>query len=149
VLKDPTTYGVVFAAEKDDDPFVEATWRKANPGYGVSPTKRYMADAAKKARRIRPSWPGSSGCTWGSADEAGDPVLEVEEWDVNASIVDVSRLKGRKCFGGLDLGSTSDLTALAWVFPDADAFDVLVRCWAPEDSIEYLDDRTANAASRG
>jgi phage terminase large subunit-like protein len=56
-------------------------------------------------------------------------------------------LKGRQCFGGLDLGSTSDLTALCWVFPDGDAFDVLLRCWAPEDSIAALDDRTARAAS--
>jgi phage terminase large subunit-like protein len=68
-------------------------------------------------------------------------------WDRNASIVDVSRLKGRECFGGLDLGSTSDLTALAWVFPDRDVFDVLLRCWAPEDSIQHLDERTARAAS--
>jgi hypothetical protein len=56
----PTTFGVVFAAEKPeyqdgqlikgDDPFIEATWKKANPGYGVSPTKRYMVEAAEKAK---------------------------------------------------------------------------------------------------
>jgi phage terminase large subunit-like protein len=147
VLKDPTMYGVVFAADKDDDPFIEATWRKANPGYGISPTKRYMADAAKKAAENPVELARFKRLHLGLRTKQETRYIEVEEWDANASIVDVSRLKGRKCFGGLDLGSTSDLTALAWVFPDADAFDVLVRCWAPEDSIEYLDDRTANAAS--
>src|SRR6185436_1730138 len=50
VLKRPTTYGVVFAAEKTDDPFAELTWKKANPGYGISPTKRSMVEAAEKAK---------------------------------------------------------------------------------------------------
>src|SRR5918999_21261 len=40
-LVDPTTYGVVWAADPKDPPFAEETQRKANPGYGVSPTKRY------------------------------------------------------------------------------------------------------------
>jgi hypothetical protein len=65
----------------------------------------------------RPSWRGSCGCTLGIRTKQETRYLEVDQWDVNASIVDVSRLKGRECYGGLDLGSTSDLTALAWVFP--------------------------------
>lgn len=36
LLSDPTTYGVVFAADEKDDPFAEATWRKANPGFGFT-----------------------------------------------------------------------------------------------------------------
>jgi phage terminase large subunit-like protein len=73
--------------------------------------------------------------------------LDMGAWDRNASIVVPEKLKGRKCYGGLDLGSTSDLTALVWVFPDGDAFDVLLRAWAPEASIPALDDRTARSAS--
>jgi phage terminase large subunit-like protein len=75
--------------------------------------------------------------------------IDLDSWDRNASIVVPERLAGRRCFGGLDLGSTSDLTALVWVFPEDDwsAWDVLMRCWAPEDSLDALDDRTARAAS--
>lgn len=158
VLHDATTYGVVFAAEKPeyqdgelvagDDPFAEATWRKANPGYGVSPTKRYMADAALKAQENPAELARFLRLHLGIRTKQTTRYLDVDLWDVNASIVDVDRLKGRECFGGMDLGATSDLTALAWVFPGDDgSFDVVLRSWAPEDSLPDLDQRTANAAS--
>lgn len=146
-LKDPTTYGVVFAATADDDPFAESTWKKANPGYGISPTKRFMKSAATKAKDSPAELASFQRLHLGLRTKQQFKYLELGPWDRNASIVDVTRLKGRECFGGLDLGSTSDLTALCWVFPDGDAFDVLLRCWAPEESIDYLDERTARAAS--
>nr|WP_239652126.1 terminase TerL endonuclease subunit [Mycobacterium sp. UM_NZ2] len=158
VLERPTTYGVVFAAEKPeyhegklvkgDDPFAEATWAKANPGYGVSPTKRYMVEAAEKAKDSPAELASFLRLHLGIRTKQQTRYLDVDKWDINAAMVDPLRLKGRECFGGLDLGSTSDLTALAWVFPaDDGAFDVLLRCWAPEDSLPDLDSRTANAAS--
>lgn len=146
-LKDPTTYGVVFAAADEDDPFSETTWKKANPGYGISPTKRFMASAATKAQDSPAELASFLRLHLGIRTKQQTRYLDLPAWDRNASIVDPLRLKGRECYGGLDLGSTSDLTALAWVFPDGDAFDVLLRCWAPEDSIAALDDRTARAAS--
>lgn len=146
-LKDPSTYGVIFAAEETDDPFAEATWIKSNPGYGISPTKRFMASAANKAKDSPAELASFQRLHLGIRTKQQFRYIDLAAWDNNASIVDVSRLKGRECFGGLDLGSTSDLTALAWVFPDGDAFDVVLRCWAPEDSVASLDDRTARAAS--
>lgn len=147
VLKRPTTYGVVFAAEKTDDPFAESTWKKANPNYGISPTKRYMVEAAERAKDSPAELARFLRLHLGIRTKQETRWLDVDAWDVNASMVDVERLKGRECYGGLDLGSTSDLTALAWVFPDGEAFDVLLRCWAPEDSVPDLDARTADAAS--
>jgi phage terminase large subunit-like protein len=56
-------------------------------------------------------------------------------------------LRGRDCYGGLDLASTSDLCALAWDFPDGDGgHDVIWRLWAPEGAFEPLYRRTAGAA---
>lgn len=148
VLKRATTYGVVFAAEKTDDPFAESTWRKANPNYGISPTKRYMVEAAEKAKDSPAELARFLRLHLGIRTKQETRFFEVEDWDVNAAMVDVERLKGRECFGGLDLGATSDLTALAWVFPNDDGtFDVLMRHWAPEDSLPDLDARTADAAS--
>jgi phage terminase large subunit-like protein len=157
-LKRPTTYGVVFAAEKPeyengklvkgDDPFAESTWRKANPGYGVSPTKRFMIEAAEKAKDSPAELARFLRLHLGIRTKQETRYLDVDHWDVNASMVVPERLKGRECYGGLDLGSTSDLCALVWVFPTDDgAFEVLARHWAPEDSIEALDERTAGAAS--
>lgn len=44
-------------------------------------------------------------------------------------------LKGRRCYIGMDLSSTKDLTALAAVFPDDEYFDVLAAFFVPNDSI--------------
>src|SRR5678815_1006024 len=44
-------------------------------------------------------------------------------------------LKGRRCYVGMDLSSTKDLTALVAVFPDDDGFDVLPQFFVPKDTI--------------
>jgi phage terminase large subunit-like protein len=46
-----------------------------------------------------------------------------------------SALKGRRCYVGMDLSSTKDLTALVAVFPDDDGFDVLPAFFVPTNSI--------------
>ena len=147
VLKRATTFGVVWAAEKSDDPFAESTWQKANPNYGISPTKRYMVEAAEKAKDSPAELARFLRLHLGIRTKQETRYLDIEDWDVNAAMVDLPRLKGRECFGGLDLGATSDLTAAVWVFPDGDAFDVVLRCWAPEDSLPDLNARTADAAT--
>ena len=45
------------------------------------------------------------------------------------------KLKGRECYGGLDLSATTDLASFVLVFPDdADppSYDVLPFFWLPE-----------------
>lgn len=149
VLHDPTTYGVVFGAEPTDDPFLEATWKKANPGYGISPTRRALQSAATKAKDSPSELASFLRLHLNIRTKQQSRFFTMDSWDRNAADVDPASLAGGLCYGGLDLGSTSDLTALCWVFPSGDwgAFDVVLRCWAPEDSLGSLDDRTARAAS--
>jgi len=159
VLKDPTTYGVIFAAErpeykdgvliKGDDPFAKETLRKANPGAGVSPTWRYLMQEAETAKESPAQYARYLRLHLGIRTKQETRFLDVDTWDANAGIVVPERLKGKRCFGGLDLGSTSDLTAFVLVFPDDErgGFDVLAWHWCPEETIEDLDRRTADAAS--
>lgn len=49
------------------------------------------------------------------------------------------RLIGKKCFGGLDLSSTTDLSGLVWWFPIQPGLDVpvvLPRFWKPADLVK-------------
>jgi len=48
-----------------------------------------------------------------------------------------ARLKGRRCYVGLDLSSTKDLTAQVGVFPDdqGTGFDVLAQFFVPKENI--------------
>lgn len=67
--------------------------------------------------------------------------LDMGVWDDNAGIVDRQALKGRKCLGGLDLASTTDLTAWVLIFPndpdspDSEGFTVLPHFWLPEAAV--------------
>jgi phage terminase large subunit-like protein len=44
-------------------------------------------------------------------------------------------LQGRRCYVGMDLSTTTDLTALVAVFPDDLGFDVLAQFFVPEERI--------------
>lgn len=148
VLTDPTTYGVVWAADEKDDPFVESTWKKANPGYGVSPKRAYLAAEAAKAKGSAVDRAVFLRLHLGIRTKQEFKYIDLAAWDRSAGTVDEASLAGRQCYGGLDLAATSDLCSLAWVFPDGlGGFDVIWRHWTPEENLANLDKRTAGMAS--
>jgi phage terminase large subunit-like protein len=149
VFAAPSVYGVVWAAERDDDPHVEATWRKANPGYGVSPTRAYLQAKSDEAKQSPADLAKFLRLHLGRRTKQETKFLTLESWHRNAGMVDEARLRGREAYGGLDLAATSDLCALCWLFPDDErgGFDALWRLWTPEDNVDALDQRTAGAAS--
>jgi len=62
----------------------------------------------------------------------------MEKWDACEFTVDPKELEGRDCYGGLDLSSTSDITAFVLVFPprnDDEKYIILPFCWIPEDNM--------------
>lgn len=146
-LKAPTMYGVVFAAEESDDPFSPVTWAKANPLYPVTPSPEFMKAASEKAQSSPAQLASFLRLHLGVRAKQDQRFFDLSRWDRNGSIVDPTKLKGRQCFGGLDLGSVSDLTAMVWLFPADGAYDVLCRFWMPEDALPDLDVRTARTAS--
>jgi phage terminase large subunit-like protein len=147
-LRDHSFYGVVWCADADDDPFAEATWRKANPGFGVSPSREYLQQAAAEARNSPADLAKFLRLHLGRRTKQETRYYELTAWDANASLVEPAKLTGRRAFGGLDLASTNDIIALCWLLPDADnGFDVLWRLWTPEANVVALDKRTAGLAS--
>ena len=134
---DDAFFAYIAAADEGDDYFSEETQRKANPNYGVSVKPDYLAAQAAKAQR-QPSflneylrlhlnvWTAQAS-RW----------LSLEQWDRLATRVDLESLRGRVCFGGLDLSSKLDLTALVLAFPEDDGSVLLVpRFWLPEDRVK-------------
>jgi phage terminase large subunit-like protein len=146
-ISDPTIYGVVWAADDDDDPFVESTWRKANPGFGISPSREYLEASANEAKNSPADLAKFQRLHLGLRTKQETRFLRLDAWDRNASMVDERKLSGRVCYGGLDLAATTDLCALAWVFPDAQGgHDLLWRMWAPAGAMDQLSQRTAGLA---
>lgn len=63
----------------------------------------------------------------------------MDKWDACSFAVDQEALKGRICYGGLDLSSSTDITAFVLVFPPLDEDDknsVLPYFWIPGDNID-------------
>lgn len=147
VLRDATTYGVIWAADADADPFSEATMRSANPGFGVSPTRSYLMAAAEKARTSPADLGAYLRLHLGLRTRQVTKYVTLDAWDASAGMVVEERLAGRRAFGGLDLSSVEDLSALCWEFPDgAGGSDVLWRFWLPENRLTDLSRRTAGAS---
>jgi len=64
--------------------------------------------------------------------------MPMDKWDKCAFAVDAESLEGRVCYGGLDLSSSTDITAFVLVFPpgdEEDKYSILPFFWIPEDNI--------------
>lgn len=148
VLKSPSRYGVVFAASANDDPFAETTWKKCNPLYPETPSRAYMQAQAEKAASSPIQLESFLRLSLGIRSKASKAFFSLTKWDANASMVDELKIRGYRCYGGLDLATTRDITALVWLFPAEDGtYDVLPRFWVPEESLVDLDARTSRNAS--
>ena len=141
VMQDPAHYGVIWAAADSDDPFAEATWRKANPGLGVSPTLAYMRREAEKARTTPSYYPTFLRLSLNIRSRASTRWIDMRRWDANAGMVDEKALKGRRAWGGLDLSAVSDFTAfvLAVESPKLGVeVELVPRFWLPAERLEEL-----------
>lgn len=142
VVADPSHYGVIWAAEDSDDPFDEATWRKANPGLGTSPTLRYISKEANKARTTPSYFPTFLRLHLNRRMRDTTRLIDIREWDATAGMVDLAKLKGRRAWGGLDLSAVSDFTAW-WMgvesAQDGVELEDFWRFYVPADRVEDLE----------
>lgn len=149
-IVDDSFFGVIFTLDEGDDPFDPKNWIKANPSLGSAKTLSYMEAVATKAKALPSAranfltkdlnvWVGDS-LTW----------MDMTIWDKGKNPFDPRILEGRRCFGGLDLAATRDLTAFVLVFPPPDGDEegdwyTLVWAWVPSAKLELEDqDRGAN-----
>jgi phage terminase large subunit-like protein len=145
-VQDDTYFSFISTIDKDDidnwdDP---AVWAKANPNLGISVKVDDLKRKAAKAKEM-PSFLNTflrlHLCVW---TQQVDRWIPLQLWDENAGIVSEEELKGRTCYGGLDLSSVSDMTAWAMVFPnddDPETIDILCRFWCPEAQLNNAQNR--------
>jgi phage terminase large subunit-like protein len=136
---DPSFLPVIYAMDEKDDWTVEANWVKANPSLGVTVSYAAFRRAVENAkqnpveensfRMLRCNQWVKQSVRW----------MPMDKWDLCATPVDAEALRGRVCYGGLDLASTTDLSAFVLVFPpttDEEPFYVLPHFWVPEETLD-------------
>ncbi|MCK9287802.1 MAG: terminase TerL endonuclease subunit [Anaerovoracaceae bacterium] len=135
---DPTFYPVIYGADETDDWTDPKVWKKANPSLGITVSIDKVKAACESAkqnpgeenafRQLRLNQWVKQSIRW----------MPMEKWDKCSFAVDEEELEGRVCYGGLDLSSTTDITALVLVFPPTDEDDkyiILPYFWIPEDNM--------------
>jgi phage terminase large subunit-like protein len=150
IVEDPTFVPVIFQAPEDADPWSEETWFACNPALGDFRSLEEMQMAAARAQRMPAAESTFRSLYLNQMVDAEVRFLSSADWlaGKDAQICAAS-LKGRKCWAGLDLSSTKDLTALVLVFPGATRTDVLSWFWLPGDELaEEVATRPAPAGRR-
>ena len=135
---DPTFYPVIYGADESDDWTDPKVWKKANPSLditvGIDKVKAACESAKQNPgeenafRQLRLNQWVKQAVRW----------MPMEKWDNCAFAVGEDELEGRVCYGGLDLSSTTDITAFVLVFPplyDEDKYVILPYFWIPEDNL--------------
>lgn len=145
LVDDPTFYPAIYAADEEDAWDDPATWHKANPSLGITVPVEFYEQEARKSKEM-PSYENTFRRLYlNQWTQQVDRWISLALWDENGrQIIDEAALAGRTCYGGLDLGAVSDLTAWVLVFPDEDdpdAIDVLARFWVPEAALQNSQNR--------
>jgi phage terminase large subunit-like protein len=155
---DPTYLPVIYGASEQDDWRDPAVWKKANPGLGITLKPDYFATECQRAAQ-QPAYTNAFKRMhlniWTTQSERW---MEQALWDACDGPADLDALAGRSCYIGLDLGRTTDLSAMVLVFPedgeepapvvpdepDADRlivppgrrYTILARFWIPVERID-------------
>ncbi|MCG9864601.1 terminase large subunit [Streptococcus suis] len=137
--KDTSFYPVVYGLSDEDDWNDEANWRRANPSLGHTIGIDRVREAYQQAldnpaeenvfKQLRLNMWTSSSVAW----------IPEHVYAKGNDPIQYDSLKGRSCYAGLDLSSTSDITAFVLVFPprfEEENYIVLPFFWLPEDTLE-------------
>jgi phage terminase large subunit-like protein len=131
-----------YSVDDKDDDFDESKWEKANPLMSVNPILK--AEIRKESIEAK-AMPGrlaefqikrlnrraASAAAW----------VNILKWRKCAGAVPLAELVGWPCFGGLDLASTTDMTAWRLYWLKEGIAYTWGRYWVPEDAVKQRTER--------
>lgn len=135
---DNSFYPCIYGLKDEDDWTDEKNWYKANPSLDITVDIDKIRQAFNNAkenpaeenlfRQLRLNQWVKQSVRW----------MPMDKWDLCSYEIDLEKLKGRTCYAGLDLSSTTDITAFSLVFPpedEDDKYTILPYFWLPEETI--------------
>ena len=136
---DSTFYPVIYGAAQDADWTDPKVWKKANPSLGITVGIDKVKAAFESARQNPAEENSFRQLRLNQWVKQSIRWMPMDKWDRCAFPVDAGALEGRVCYGGLDLSSSTDITAFVLVFPpldESDKYSVIPYFWIPEDNVE-------------
>ena len=139
VVKQENFLPVLYIADPEADPHDPKLWRKVNPSCGEIFTIDTIRKDYEEAKADPVSWSDFLRFRLNIPVKHVSRWMPMQLWDAcDHGPIDERALDGLRCYAGLDMSATSDLTSLVLVFPpqqDLDRWTVLVRAWCPADTI--------------
>ena len=138
VIEDDSWFGLIYTLDEDDEWDDESAWIKANPNLGVSKKWDDMRRKAQRAKEMPAALNAFQRLELDIWTQAETKWIPIEHWQACGGSVDGEGLRGRICYGGLDLSTNTDLSAFVLVFPPeapADPYQVLCRFWLPDEAM--------------
>jgi phage terminase large subunit-like protein len=131
LIEDFAFLPVIYEATKDEDWTDSKVWEKANPNLGVSVSEEYLKRECERAKES-PAYENTfKRLHLNIRTEQAERLLPIEKWD--ACMVDeLPDLTGKRCWCGLDIGSTGDFTAFVAVFHVENRFAMVPIFWIPQ-----------------
>lgn len=135
--KDEHFIAFIYELNSRKDWTKEECWEMANPGLGSIKNKQTLKDKVEKAKK-NPLLVKNLLCKEFNIRETSSEAWLTFEQANNTEIFDIKKLKPRYGVGGVDLSSTTDLTAGKVIFkvPNDERIYVLSMYWMPEDLVE-------------
>ena len=134
VIDDPSFAGFIYEAPDGCDPWDELNWKLANPALGDFRDLKEMRGYAAKAKRLPAREAVFRNLYLNQRIDAEADYISGADWNACDGTIDVDALAGQRCFAGLDLSSTRDLTTFVLWFPDSGA--VLPYFWIPGTELD-------------
>lgn len=137
-VENETWFAFICRADDEDkenwtDPKV---WAKANPSYGVAIQESRVQTAAQLAAELPSKLNDFLRYRLNIWTEQSERAIEIERWVKSGEGTPaMATLRGKKCFGGLDLASNKDLCAFLLIFPTLADVVALAWFWCPEAGI--------------
>ncbi len=131
-----------YAIDEEDDDFDESKWIKANPLIDVNPL--ILREARKLAIEAQ-NMPGtlaefrikrlnrrsSSATSW----------TNLTKWRRCAGAFELDHMKGARCWGALDLASTTDMVAWRLLWLIGEMYYTWGRFWVPSEAVAHRTER--------
>jgi len=138
IIEDNTFLPIIYAADQKDDWEDPQVWEKANPSLGYIFEKDNLEIHYKQAKANPARQNNFRRFRLNQWVNQIDRWLPMEKWDECDGKIDKEKLVKRTCYGGLDLSSSTDLTAFVLVFPPenkGEKWQILPHFFVPEDNI--------------
>ena len=134
--EDDSMFIAIYSLDANDDWLDENNWIKCTPNLDVTVSKKYLREQVKQAKN-NPS------------EEVGVKTKNLNIWCDSATVwipndyiirnsksFELSSLNGKECYIGVDLGATSDLTAVSYLVVDNDKYYFKTHYYLPEAALQ-------------